>query len=74
MSYIAGTKSHKFVKRQVGTNKGNPIYRELLLLTCHECNYEFKPTERKLVGMKQEPLRPSYFIVCPKCGTKQKDL
>ena len=75
MSYVAGDKYKKIVKKPVGTsNTGNPIYRDVLVLTCHECDHEFEPTERKLIGMKQKPLRPAYLILCPKCKTKQKDL
>lgn len=75
MSYIAGEKSSKIVKKQVGTSgTGNPIYRDVLVLTCHECDYEFEPIERKLIGMREKPARPAYLILCPKCKTKQKDL
>ena len=74
MSYVAGKKHSKIVKKQVGTSgTGNPIYRDVLILTCHECDYEFEPT-RKLIGMREKPVRPAYLILCPKCGTKQKDL
>lgn len=73
MTYIAGKKSSKIVKKQVGYN-GRPIYRDVLVLTCHECDYEFEPTERKLIGMREKPVRPAYLILCPKCKTKQKDL
>lgn len=75
MSYVVGDKSKKIVKKQVGiSDKGNPIYRDVLILTCHECDYEFEPTERKLIGIDDKTLKPRFLVICPKCGTKQKDI
>ena len=72
MTYVAGNRTSKWIKKQIGiSNQGNPIYRETLIITCKECEQEFEPTERKLIGMKEEPLEPAFLIICPKCGTKQ---
>lgn len=71
MTYVAGDKTNKWIKKQIGiSSQGNPIYREILMITCKECENKFEIKDKKLIGMKDN-LEPAFLIICPRCKIKQ---
>lgn len=40
--YISTKERWKIIKKKIGKNNGNPVYKEILEYTCEECNKEFE--------------------------------